>query len=143
MRSSFNGWTTRERRRLTTQLLCIEDRQTTLMMLFTHALFSLCCRFGKGKSDKEVLDQLLTNTRYDKRLLPPVDGKYVITLKTRPRNHKTECLYSPICCHIMDKAICQKSLFSSFSRLPRGFVAFYVSNIFSRAFYVFVLLWIV
>ncbi|XP_053674547.1 gamma-aminobutyric acid receptor subunit alpha-4 [Anopheles nili] len=30
-------------------------------------------RFAEGKSDKEILDHLLTNERYDKRLLPPVD----------------------------------------------------------------------
>lgn len=56
-------------------------------MTYLHALLLLLHlllvtwttdRFGKGKSDKEVLDHLLTNTRYDKRLLPPVDGKYVI-----------------------------------------------------------------
>uniref|UniRef100_A0A336LYA0 CSON004372 protein n=1 Tax=Culicoides sonorensis TaxID=179676 RepID=A0A336LYA0_CULSO len=29
--------------------------------------------FAEGKSDKEILDHLLKNTRYDKRLLPPVD----------------------------------------------------------------------
>nr|CAI5845046.1 unnamed protein product [Callosobruchus analis] len=28
--------------------------------------------FEEGKSDKEILDQLLLATRYDKRLLPPV-----------------------------------------------------------------------
>lgn len=32
-------------------------------------------RFAEGKSDKEILDHLLTAARYDKRLLPPVDGK--------------------------------------------------------------------
>nr|XP_029722204.1 gamma-aminobutyric acid receptor subunit alpha-4-like isoform X8 [Aedes albopictus] len=30
-------------------------------------------RFAEGKSDKEILDHLLTAARYDKRLLPPVD----------------------------------------------------------------------
>lgn len=34
------------------------------------------CRFAEGKSDKEILDHLLKNSRYDKRLLPPVDGKF-------------------------------------------------------------------
>lgn len=34
-------------------------------------------RFAEGKSDKEILDHLLKNSRYDKRLLPPVDGKFV------------------------------------------------------------------
>lgn len=32
--------------------------------------------FSDGKSDKEILDILLKDTRYDKRLLPPVDGEY-------------------------------------------------------------------
>lgn len=31
--------------------------------------------FAEGKSDKEILDHLLKDSRYDKRLLPPVDGK--------------------------------------------------------------------
>lgn len=31
--------------------------------------------FEEGKSDKEILDNLLRATRYDKRLLPPVRGK--------------------------------------------------------------------
>lgn len=34
------------------------------------------CRFEEGKSDKEILDNLLLATRYDKRLLPPVRGMY-------------------------------------------------------------------
>ncbi|XP_076395003.1 pH-sensitive chloride channel 1 isoform X3 [Megachile rotundata] len=33
---------------------------------------ALCCSFEEGKSDKEILDNLLLSTRYDKRLLPPV-----------------------------------------------------------------------
>ncbi|XP_050484413.1 glutamate-gated chloride channel alpha isoform X5 [Bombus huntii] len=33
---------------------------------------TLCCSFEEGKSDKEILDNLLLSTRYDKRLLPPV-----------------------------------------------------------------------
>lgn len=45
-----------------------------MSLIFTRVAFFR--RFGRGKSDKEVLDHLLTNTRYDKRLLPPVDGKY-------------------------------------------------------------------
>lgn len=32
--------------------------------------------FAEGKSDKEILDHLLKGSRYDKRLLPPVDGKF-------------------------------------------------------------------
>ncbi|KAK0070843.1 hypothetical protein PV326_002021 [Microctonus aethiopoides] len=30
--------------------------------------------FEEGKSDKEILDNLLMSTRYDKRLLPPVQA---------------------------------------------------------------------
>ncbi|CAG9841083.1 unnamed protein product [Diabrotica balteata] len=33
-------------------------------------------QFEEGKSDKEILDNLLKATRYDKRLLPPVRGKF-------------------------------------------------------------------
>lgn len=33
-----------------------------------------CYSFGEGKSDKEILDNLLLAKRYDKRLLPPVTG---------------------------------------------------------------------
>jgi hypothetical protein len=42
----------------------------------SFSLFLLLPRsFADGKSDKEILDLLLRNSRYDKRLLPPVDGK--------------------------------------------------------------------
>ncbi|XP_034247658.1 glutamate-gated chloride channel isoform X7 [Thrips palmi] len=36
--------------------------------------------FDDGKSDKEILDNLLTNTRYDKRLLPPVSGTLTVNM---------------------------------------------------------------
>ncbi|XP_063702217.1 glutamate-gated chloride channel isoform X9 [Culicoides brevitarsis] len=36
--------------------------------------------FAEGKSDKEILDQLLKKTRYDKRLLPPVDGTLTVNV---------------------------------------------------------------
>jgi len=32
-------------------------------------------RFDESSSDKEILDLLLEKKRYDKRLLPPVNGK--------------------------------------------------------------------
>lgn len=38
------------------------------LLLFTH-------RFDESSSDKEILDLLLEKKRYDKRLLPPVNGK--------------------------------------------------------------------
>ena len=40
-------------------------------LTFMSALFS---RLENGKSDKEILDDLLRTTRYDKRLLPPFTG---------------------------------------------------------------------
>lgn len=53
------------------------------IIFFPFSLFYISCshtspcRFAEGKSDKEILDHLLTNSRYDKRLLPPVDGKLI------------------------------------------------------------------
>ncbi|XP_055627499.1 glutamate-gated chloride channel isoform X25 [Toxorhynchites rutilus septentrionalis] len=37
-------------------------------------------RFTEGKSDKEILDHLLKGSRYDKRLLPPVDGSLTVNV---------------------------------------------------------------
>lgn len=36
--------------------------------------------FEEGKSDKEILDNLLQSTRYDKRLLPPVQGTLTVNV---------------------------------------------------------------
>ncbi|KAL0123014.1 hypothetical protein PUN28_007565 [Cardiocondyla obscurior] len=36
--------------------------------------------FENGKSDKEILDDLLLGTRYDKRLLPPVQGTLTVNV---------------------------------------------------------------
>ncbi|XP_071444817.1 glutamate-gated chloride channel isoform X3 [Hetaerina americana] len=36
--------------------------------------------FQEGKSDKEILDDLLRSTRYDKRLLPPVTGTLTVNM---------------------------------------------------------------
>ncbi|XP_052130124.1 glutamate-gated chloride channel isoform X1 [Frankliniella occidentalis] len=36
--------------------------------------------FDDGKSDKEILDDLLKNSRYDKRLLPPVSGTLTVNM---------------------------------------------------------------
>lgn len=49
---------------------------TELENVFSQ-LYYLFFRFAEGKSDKEILDHLLKNSRYDKRLLPPVDGKWI------------------------------------------------------------------
>ncbi|XP_018327649.1 glycine receptor subunit alpha-4 isoform X2 [Agrilus planipennis] len=37
-------------------------------------------RFAEGKSDKEILDDLLKPSRYDRRLLPPVTGSLVVNM---------------------------------------------------------------
>ncbi|KAK0083015.1 hypothetical protein PV325_009499 [Microctonus aethiopoides] len=42
--------------------------------------------FEEGKSDKEILDNLLMSTRYDKRLLPPVQG----TLRPPPHTRQDD-----------------------------------------------------
>ncbi|XP_065203703.1 glutamate-gated chloride channel isoform X2 [Planococcus citri] len=42
--------------------------------------FSAVDLFDEGKSDKEILDNLLKRTRYDKRLLPPVDGTLTVNM---------------------------------------------------------------
>ncbi|KAK9878929.1 hypothetical protein WA026_003751 [Henosepilachna vigintioctopunctata] len=36
--------------------------------------------FEEGKSDKEILDNLLKATRYDKRLLPPIQGTLTVNI---------------------------------------------------------------
>lgn len=53
---------------------------TTTTMIHTWHKCVFVNRFAEGKSDKEILDHLLKNTRYDKRLLPPVDGKCILFL---------------------------------------------------------------
>ncbi|XP_018327652.1 glutamate-gated chloride channel isoform X5 [Agrilus planipennis] len=44
----------------------------------------ICCAdndiFAEGKSDKEILDDLLKPSRYDRRLLPPVTGSLVVNM---------------------------------------------------------------
>ena len=46
----------------------------------------ICYSFEEGKSDKEILDNLLLSTRYDKRLLPPVQG----TLRPPPHTRQDD-----------------------------------------------------
>uniref|UniRef100_A0A8D9C165 Glutamate-gated chloride channel n=1 Tax=Cacopsylla melanoneura TaxID=428564 RepID=A0A8D9C165_9HEMI len=36
--------------------------------------------FTEGRSDKEILDELLKHTRYDKRLRPPIDGTLTVNM---------------------------------------------------------------
>lgn len=59
------------------------------------SFFFIFNRFAEGKSDKEILDHLLKNSRYDKRLLPPVDGEsiYLFLLKHIIYNEKTTSIY--------------------------------------------------
>ncbi|CAH2071357.1 unnamed protein product, partial [Iphiclides podalirius] len=45
--------------------------------------------FAAGKSDKEILDNLLKNSRYDKRLLPPVDDPDFCCGLTSPNDSLT------------------------------------------------------
>ncbi|XP_044582537.1 glutamate-gated chloride channel isoform X3 [Cotesia glomerata] len=69
---------------------------TTLCVLTLALTFATFVRsediFEEGKSDKEILDNLLLSTRYDKRLLPPVqDADFCCGLRspgdsTRPVN---------------------------------------------------------
>ncbi|KAI5723513.1 hypothetical protein M8J76_007405 [Diaphorina citri] len=36
--------------------------------------------FTEGRSDKDILDELLSHTRYDKRLRPPIDGTLTVNM---------------------------------------------------------------
>ncbi|XP_076295381.1 pH-sensitive chloride channel 1 isoform X5 [Lasioglossum baleicum] len=65
-------------------ILCILTLALTLVTLVRAEDI-----FEEGKSDKEILDNLLQSTRYDKRLLPPVQG----TL--RPPPHTRQDDYTP------------------------------------------------
>lgn len=47
----------------------------TVRSLFTNESLLSTHRFDESSSDKEILDLLLEKKRYDKRLLPPVNGK--------------------------------------------------------------------
>ncbi|XP_011304825.1 glutamate-gated chloride channel isoform X2 [Fopius arisanus] len=63
---------------------------TTLFVLTLALTLATLVRaediFEEGKSDKEILDNLLLSTRYDKRLLPPVQG----TLRPPPHTREDE-----------------------------------------------------
>lgn len=54
-----------------------------------------CFSFEEGKSDKEILDNLLLSTRYDKRLLPPVQGTLRPPPSTRQLDDNTPDLDLP------------------------------------------------
>ncbi|XP_049821066.1 glutamate-gated chloride channel isoform X11 [Aethina tumida] len=50
------------------------------ILLVTRQTLALSDIFEEGKSDKEILDNLLRATRYDKRLLPPVRGTLTVNV---------------------------------------------------------------
>ncbi|XP_076241280.1 pH-sensitive chloride channel 1 isoform X11 [Calliopsis andreniformis] len=56
-------------------ILCILTLTLTLVTLVRAEDI-----FEEGKSDKEILDNLLLSTRYDKRLLPPVQGTLTVNV---------------------------------------------------------------
>lgn len=78
-------------------------------MLFLY-LFVVCFSFAEGKSDKEILDHLLTNTRYDKRLLPPVDGTFYKHYGFRiPINSSYICTFFKSFCSFLPLKIIQRA----------------------------------
>ncbi|XP_063377071.1 glutamate-gated chloride channel isoform X23 [Cydia fagiglandana] len=52
---------------------CIVARIVAFFLMLNQVSALTSDIFAAGKSDKEILDNLLKNSRYDKRLLPPVD----------------------------------------------------------------------
>ncbi|XP_023020319.1 pH-sensitive chloride channel 1 isoform X4 [Leptinotarsa decemlineata] len=50
------------------------------ILLVTRETVALSDIFEEGKSDKEILDNLLKATRYDKRLLPPVRDSLLVNV---------------------------------------------------------------
>ncbi|XP_021187045.2 glycine receptor subunit alpha-2 isoform X1 [Helicoverpa armigera] len=52
---------------------CVVARVVAIFLMLGRASALTSDIFAAGKSDKEILDNLLKNSRYDKRLLPPVD----------------------------------------------------------------------
>ncbi|CAH2105706.1 unnamed protein product [Euphydryas editha] len=52
---------------------CVVARVVAFLLMLSRASALTSDIFAAGKSDKEILDNLLKNSRYDKRLLPPVD----------------------------------------------------------------------
>ncbi|XP_028175721.1 glutamate-gated chloride channel isoform X14 [Ostrinia furnacalis] len=59
---------------------CVVARAVTCFLMLTRVSALTSDIFAAGKSDKEILDNLLKNSRYDKRLLPPVDGVLTVNV---------------------------------------------------------------
>ncbi|CAH0729341.1 unnamed protein product, partial [Brenthis ino] len=59
---------------------CVVARAVALLLMLSRASALTSDIFAAGKSDKEILDNLLKNSRYDKRLLPPVDGVLTVNV---------------------------------------------------------------
>ncbi|XP_073943010.1 glutamate-gated chloride channel-like isoform X20 [Choristoneura fumiferana] len=59
---------------------CIVARAVAFFLMLNRASALTSDIFAAGKSDKEILDNLLKNSRYDKRLLPPVDGVLTVNV---------------------------------------------------------------
>ncbi|XP_061711214.1 glutamate-gated chloride channel isoform X15 [Cydia pomonella] len=59
---------------------CIVARVVAFFLMLNQVSALTSDIFAAGKSDKEILDNLLKNSRYDKRLLPPVDGVLTVNV---------------------------------------------------------------
>nr|WRQ72437.1 glutamate-gated chloride channel-b [Spodoptera exigua] len=59
---------------------CVVARAVAIFLMLSRASALTSDVFAAGKSDKEILDNLLKNSRYDKRLLPPVDGVLTVNV---------------------------------------------------------------
>ncbi|XP_035438212.1 glutamate-gated chloride channel isoform X24 [Spodoptera frugiperda] len=59
---------------------CVVARAVAIFLMLSRASALTSDIFAAGKSDKEILDNLLKNSRYDKRLLPPVDGVLTVNV---------------------------------------------------------------
>ncbi|XP_047022040.1 glutamate-gated chloride channel isoform X43 [Helicoverpa zea] len=59
---------------------CVVARVVAIFLMLSRASALTSDIFAAGKSDKEILDNLLKNSRYDKRLLPPVDGVLTVNV---------------------------------------------------------------
>ncbi|XP_039750130.1 glutamate-gated chloride channel isoform X34 [Pararge aegeria] len=59
---------------------CVVARAVAVLLMLNRVSALTSDIFAAGKSDKEILDNLLKNSRYDKRLLPPVDGVLTVNV---------------------------------------------------------------